>query len=439
MNITVRSNRYEIQKYIVVFILDFGNGSHRYVICFCGLTGCFGCTERKSVCECCDSHAEAVETVPSEGWQKPQNTSGPLGPVPDRRIIVHPDTGLSRRFLSKAQDAIAYHGWYFLQYDSERTTKIAYKDLTKVFGTENVILDTVFQMPIPKPVETKKLKETKNYLSWGIQNMGMDKVQKKLVAKEKKHRVTVAIVDSGLSITRESFRERVVFPMDFVTFAPFPYDFNGHGTHCASTIVDATPSNVKIMPVKTVTGLGLGTMLNSIVGLIYAHSMGADIINMSLASLDVNEIKPYEDLLQTMVDDGVTIVVAAGNEKENVRFSYPSSSKYVITVGAMNKKNRVDRSYSNYGSKIDFVAPGTDIKGYTTELGIPCTKTFSGTSMAAPHITAACALIKSANPNYNEKQIYRVLKANSIDIEARGKDPYAGWGRVNLTRFANQL
>ena len=140
-----------------------------------------------------------------------------------------------------------------------------------------------------------------------------------------------------------------------------------------------------------------------------------------------------------MVDDGMTIVVAAGNEGTDVKTSYPSSSKYVITVGAINKKNRVDKEYSNFGSAVDFVAPGTEIKGYATDLGIPCMAIMTGTSMATPHVSAACALIKTVHPNYNQKQIYNVLKAHAVDIEAKGKDKYAGWGRIDLTSFANNL
>ena len=355
------------------------------------------------------------------------------------RIMVYPGATLARGFVEAAVDVIYFNGWYFLQYGTEEATKIAYKALQKAYGAANVILDTVFQVQLPKAIETKQLKETNGYLSWGIQNMGMDKVQEKLNKRKNKPEVKVAILDTGISLLEPAFSGRIVNPADFVAFNPFPYDFNGHGTHCASTIVDATPSNVKVMPVKTISGFGFGTIFNNLFGLVYAYLMGADIVNMSLAGLDEFELQPYELLLKTMFDDGMTIVVAAGNEAMNVKKSYPSSSKYVITVGSINKKNRVDKEYSNYGSKIDFVAPGNKVLGVSTDLGIPALSYMTGTSMAAPHVTAACALIKTVYPNYNMKQIYKVLKAHAIDIEAKGKDKYAGWGRIDLTNFAKQL
>lgn len=355
------------------------------------------------------------------------------------RIMVRPGATLAKGFLEAAVDVIYFNGWYFLQYGTEEATKLAYKALQEAYGASNVILDTVFKVQLPKAVEVKKLKDTDKYLSWGIRNMGMDKVQQKLAKRKNKPEVKVAILDTGISLIETAFSGRIVNPADFVAFTPFPHDFNGHGTHCASTIVDATPSNVKVMPVKTMSGIGFGTIFNNLMGLIYAQLMGADIVNMSLAGLDELELKPYDALLKSMVDDGMTIVVAAGNEGTDVKTSYPSSSKYVITVGAINKKNRVDKEYSNFGSAIDFVAPGSEIKGYATDLGIPCMAVMTGTSMATPHVTAACALIKTVHPNYNQKQIYNVLKARAIDIEAKGKDKYAGWGRIDLTSFANNL
>ena len=355
------------------------------------------------------------------------------------RIMVRPGATLAKGFLEAAVDVIYFNGWYFLQYGTEEATKLAYKALQEAYGASNVILDTVFKVQLPKAVEVKKLKDTDKYLSWGIRNMGMDKVQQKLAKRKNKPEVKVAILDTGISLIETAFSGRIVNPADFVAFTPFPHDFNGHGTHCASTIVDATPSNVKVMPVKTMSGIGFGTIFNNLMGLIYAQLMGADIVNMSLAGLDELELKPYDALLKSMVDDGMTIVVAAGNEGTDVKTSYPSSSKYVITVGAINKKNRVDKEYSNFGSAIDFVAPGSEIKGYATDLGIPCMAVMTGTSMATPHVSAACALIKTVHPNYNQKQIYNVLKAHAVDIEAKGKDKYAGWGRIDLTSFANNL
>ena len=352
----------------------------------------------------------------------PDEESGVDVDVSDRyqtgRIMVCPGKELARSFLKDTSDAISFKGWYFLQYDSEQATKDAYKALKAAYGADNVILDKVFQVPLSKTVEAKKLVQKNDYMSWGIRNMGLDKVQEKLERRPNKPQVTVAVLDSGVNLLESAFAQRIVNPMDLVLFNPFPYDFNGHGTHCISTLIDGTPSNVKIMPVKTITGLGFGTIFNTLYGLLYAEFMCADIINMSLAAEDQLEIRPYDSLLRMMVEEGKTIVVAAGNEAMDVKYSYPSSSEFVITVGSINKKNRVEKDYSNYGDAVDFVAPGSKILGYATDSGIPAKAYMTGTSMATPHVTAACALIKTEHPDYNQKKIYKVLKNNAIDSEA---------------------
>ncbi len=385
----------------------------------------------------------ALKMVQDSMFKLPDEESGEDLDVSDvyqtGRIMVCPGRKLDKDFLKDTDDAIFYNGWYFLQYDSENATKTAYKALKEAYGANNVILDKVFQIQLPKVVEAKKLVQKDDYMSWGIRNMGLDKFEEKLEFLPNKQQVTVAVLDSGVNLIESAFAQRIVNPIDLVVFNTFPHDFNGHGTHCISTIIDATPSNVKIMPIKTITGLGFGTIFNTLFGLLYADFMGADIVNMSLAAQDEFEIKPYDSLLRMMVEQGKTIVAAAGNEAMDVRKSYPSSSEYVITVGSINKKNKVDKEYSNYGDAVDFVAPGNKILGYATDSGIPAKAYMTGTSMATPHVTAACALIKTAHPDYNQKQIYKVLKANAIDIEAKGKDKYAGWGRIDLTNYAKNF
>ncbi|MBQ8063204.1 MAG: S8/S53 family peptidase [Clostridia bacterium] len=359
-------------------------------------------------------------------------------PYQTGRILVLPGKTLDGKFRKAAEDCASFRGLYLLQYGTEKATKAAYKALEATYGEDAVILDEVFRVALPKAQAVQTTANT-GYMSWGVQNMGMDKVKNKLKARGNKTPVTVAVLDTGISFFDGVFANRISGAFDMVAFNPVPYDFNGHGTHCAGTIVEATPENVKVMPVKTITAIGFGSVLNVLLGLLYADAMGADIVNMSLAGEDTLGLQAYDGLLKQLYDHGITTVVAAGNEAHNVSKSYPSSSKYVITVGATKSNNRVDRSYSNYGAKIDIVAPGTNVTGHSTVLGIPQPLKMTGTSMAAPHVSAACALIKCVYPNYNQKQVYNVLKRYAVDIEAKGKDNYAGWGRIDLTNFARNL
>lgn len=355
------------------------------------------------------------------------------------RVLVLPGKTLDSKFRKGAEECASYRGLYLLQYGSETATKVAYEALKEAYGEEAVFLDRVFKVALPKAQAVKTAAADSGYMSWGVQNMGMDKVKNRLKARGNKTPVKVAVLDTGLSFFDGVFSGRVENAFDMVAFNPVPYDFNGHGTHCAGTIVEATPNNVKVVPIKTITALGFGSVLNVLLGLLYADSLGVDVVNMSLAGEDTLGLQAYDGLLKQLYDHGVTTVVAAGNEAHNVAKSYPSSSRYVITVGATKQNNRVDRSYSNYGSKIDFVAPGTGVTGHSTVFGIPQPLKMTGTSMAAPHVSAACALIKCVYPKYNQQQVYNVLKRYSVDIETKGKDKYAGWGRIDLTNFARSL
>lgn len=360
------------------------------------------------------------------------------------RILVKPTKTLSKRYTKNASEALYFRGWYVLQYNTEKAAKEAYNALREQYGARNVLPDEVFKVNLPKTkadktVKTQALTTQKDYLSWGIRNMGMDKVQEKLEARGNKTKVTVAVLDTGVNYLEPDMRARMVSPMDFITFLPFPMDFHGHGTHCAGTIIDATPFNVKIMPVKIVSASGIGTQLHTMVGLMYASQNGADVINMSIGGANLFETNLYDDLLKENYDKGMVQVVAAGNESMDVGQSYPACSQYVITVAATNKKNKVDKEYSNFGKKVDFAAPGTAVKGLSSISGLPGTAVMTGTSMAAPHISAAAALVKCVYPNYNQKQVYNVLKKYAVDIDKQGKDIYSGWGRIDLTGFANKL
>ena len=88
-------------------------------------------------------------------------------------------------------------------------------------------------------------------------------------------------------------------------------------------------------------------------------------------------------------------------------------------------------SFSNYGSSLDFIAPGVDIKSaYIRNSSSYATE--SGTSMATPAITAATAYVKLYHPNYTFNQVYNELKNESVDLGAEGFDQYYGWGYIKF-------
>lgn len=204
-------------------------------------------------------------------------------------------------------------------------------------------------------------------------------------------------------------------------------DDHGHGTHCAGTVaavgnngLDVTGIcwNARIMPLKVLGADGDGSAADAAVAIYYAVANGADVISGSWGSEDTSKL--LEEAVAHAQRQGVPVVAAAGNESSDAPF-YPAAYPEVIAVAATQKSDR--RWYlSNYGHWVDIAAPGRDIlslRAAGTSAGVardPFTTKMSGTSMAAPHVSAACALLLSANPFLTVLEIREMLTATGDPI-----------------------
>lgn len=126
---------------------------------------------------------------------------------------------------------------------------------------------------------------------------------------------------------------------------------------------------------------------------------------------------------EAMVDAGVTLVVAAGNDNRDACNSSPASAESAYTVGAMTKSD-ARSSFSNYGKCVDIFAPGSDITAAWPKGGAGATNTISGTSMACPHVAGAAAAILSQNKGFTNTQVKAALDNLSLKdvISNVGKD-----------------
>ena len=158
-----------------------------------------------------------------------------------------------------------------------------------------------------------------------------------------------------------------------------------------------------------------------ITGIYIAVVVDADIINMSLGGYYYNS--SFDAAVQYAHNNGLVIVAAAGNDAVNIPM-YPASYNNVISVGSTD--NYDSRSYfSNYGTTIDIVAPGSNI--WST---LPYGKFggMSGTSMASPIVAGVAALIKSNEPNLSNIEIENRLIETAVDLGGAGYDIYYGHG-----------
>jgi len=293
--------------------------------------------------------------------------------------------------------------------------------------------------------------------------------------------VVVAVLDSGIlyssadaSKRHPDFAGRIVPGYDFITEPdiagdgdardPDPYDaveFEGyHGTHVAGTIGAASDNGVgvagvdwqaQILPVR-VLGNGGGTLADIRDGLVWAAGFGipgvpananpADVVNMSLGGAGACS-PAWQGALDFVADD-VIVVVASGNSNVNASTFSPGGCAGVITVGATDVAN--ERAwYSNYGSRIDVMAPGGDLDEDLDGDGFPdgvfsvgfndTSDTFTytylqGTSMAAPHVTGIIALMKAIDPNLDTFTALEALRASTTPLS---DDACDGWGASDRT------
>ncbi|MFC1752522.1 S8 family serine peptidase [Thermoproteota archaeon] len=226
-----------------------------------------------------------------------------------------------------------------------------------------------------------------------------------------------------------------------------PMDFHGHGTHvagiaCAETnnstgIASVAPA-CKIMALRAgyeiPSGYGEFTTEFLIQALYYAAENGADIINLSLGGNRnyVASENLFEDAVNYALSQGLVVVAAAGNYASNIDSEQfvPAIYNGVIAVAATDSDN--DTTYfSNFGNSIDLAAPGDYLRSTYSHHGIWGYSDMQGTSMSAPHVSAAAALIKSHSTAITSPNIYQILIQTAVDLGLPGHDTHFGYGLVN--------
>lgn len=248
-----------------------------------------------------------------------------------------------------------------------------------------------------------------------------------------KSNINIAVVDSGINYNHELFKNRVVrTKMDFSTDnTGDEMDKAGHGTKVAGAIAKSTPSNVKLFAYKIFDKNLKGTSSGVVAALSYINQLKnkPDIINCSFTTGGLGTV------IDELVDMGVTVVASAGNDGKKV-YKQPAIFDSVITVAATNQYGYAWSS-SNYGSCVDISAPGVSV--YTANFPVNNSYAqFSGTSMAAPLVSAAAAYVLMENKKYTPEQVKQELIATATPFKKDDcyNDRY-GAGIVNFSNIIN--
>ncbi len=222
--------------------------------------------------------------------------------------------------------------------------------------------------------------------------------------------VDAYIFDTGIRLDHADFGGRAVAGYD--AFGGNSVDGNGHGTHVAGTVGGSTyglAKNTRLIAVRVLDNSGSGSWSGVVAGIDWAvahHGTTPAVGNMSLGG---GASTAVDDAVRRAIADGITMCVAAGNSTANASNYSPARVGEAITVGATTSGDGF-ASYSNFGSIVDILAPGSSITStwYTSSTA---TNTISGTSMATPHVAGAAALYLQANPGTSPASVQSALKS----------------------------
>lgn len=307
--------------------------------------------------------------------------------------------------------------------------------------------------PVPQLVVGNSLKELEaRYRTWGLLRIGVPQLRKEF-PEINGSGIRVGILDTGIQNKHPELPQTILFK-DFVNGIKLPYDDHGHGTHVAGTIsgkqVGIAP-NVKLIVGKIFGAAGSGsdsTILSAMQWMfdpdnnsatndfpqLVSNSWGGELFP-EIITYDVAEFLPYQLALQTWIHGGIIPVFAAGNSGSHPN-GFPGGLPEPIAVGALDPAD-VIAEFSSRGPNIwkmgnmvlsvmkpDISAPGVEV---TSAFPGNRYATWSGTSMATPHVSGTIALMLQANPKLNFAAVKDVLLRSS----ERKADTSFGYGILN--------
>ncbi len=263
--------------------------------------------------------------------------------------------------------------------------------------------------------------------------------------------IIVAVADTGIDYTHRDLQGNIwineaelngiagidddgneyvddIYGYDFINKDSDPKDDNGHGTHCSGVIAAKSNNGLdisgvcwhaKIMGLKFLGSNGSGPISDAIEAFYYAVNNGADVISNSWSG---GYVQSAQDAVDYAYSQGVIVTASAGNSGDTSQH-YPADYEHVISVAATNS-NDERASFSTYGYWVDIAAPGVDVlslRATGTSMGTTYddyTTIASGTSMACPHVSGACALLLAAFPEITVGEVSYTLRRSADPIES---------------------
>ena len=237
--------------------------------------------------------------------------------------------------------------------------------------------------------------------------------------------VKVGVLDTGVDSGHPDIGRNVKGGMNTISGTASARDDNGHGTHVSGTIaalrngvgVVGVAPDASVYSVKVLDSRGSGKLSNLVQGMEWCVSQQIKVVNLSLSASKENQT--FREVVIAARRAGITMVCAAGNSGPSPNtVGYPARYVETIAVGAIDDRNSVP-NFSSRGKEIAVSAPGVDV--LSTWPGRRYRKS-SGTSMAAPHVTGAVALLLEADPALTPSEIKSLLQSTSVPVPGAGPD-----------------
>lgn len=378
----------------------------------------------------------------------PENTISTQSSINDQ-ILVKLNNGVSPTDYAKKNSLTLLNnvGLNIYLFKGKKDLSTLKKDNNVKWAQENHPINLPALKTYPVPKITKKTRDavTNDPLldaQYGIFITGTDKAWK---VQKGSPDVTVAVIDSGIDGTHPEFQGQLLQGWDLTVNPPVVggnVDGYGHGTHVAGVIgaksnngigISGIAPGCKLLPIRIFDSMGHSSEGIAAAAVIWAADHGAKVINASWGSPLPGEA--FHEAVKYALEKDVVFVAAVGNSGNNDPddAGYPGKSPGVIGVAATTD---IDgwASFSTYGDQVDLAAPGKGILStFPLSLGNGY-RIMEGTSMAAPTVTAAAALVRSQFPKLNGKQVKEKLEMTAKDVISTGHDVYSGFGRVDIAR-----
>jgi subtilisin family serine protease len=271
-----------------------------------------------------------------------------------------------------------------------------------------------------EPNHLLKLSDTQsNPPSWGLDRIDQTylPLTKSYTPPTNGSGVTAYVIDSGIRITNTDFGGRASYGTNIVDPTANADDCVGHGTHVAGIIGSNTygvAKGVNLVSVRVGDCTEDVSEANLAAGVewVTAHAVQPAVANVSIGgAIDAGSVA-VDDAIRASIAAGITYTIAAGNDETDACGTSPADVSQAITVGATSLAD-FRAGFSNYGSCVDMFAPGVGITS-TYNTSDTATTVMGGTSMAAPHVAGAAALVLAAHHDWTPAQVADQIKGSAV-------------------------